>query len=160
MTVRPPSDAAVALRSLPRRFRGLLAGLDDGEDPDALAARPGAGGSSALDHLVAAIRGVAAAGRGVLAIQHDDDPAVEPVDLPAEGGSGGLADRLAELGWEADAAAEAVEGVDAEGWARTGRLAGAASVSALELLWQAVDAAIAHLKAAERALDDARRASR
>ncbi|MDQ2649640.1 MAG: hypothetical protein M3Z03_08795 [Actinomycetota bacterium] len=158
MSVRPPSDAVVALRSLPRRFRGLVAGLGDDESPEALVQRPGADGSSALAHLVAATRGVAAAGRGLDAIQHGDAPIVDPVDLAPDGSTGSLDERLAELGWETDAAADAVERVDAGAWSRTGQVAGGDSVTALELVWQAVDAAVAHLKAAEQALDEARRA--
>lgn len=159
MALRPPSDAVVTLRSLPRRFRGLFAGHADDEAPDALAQRPGADGSTALGHLVAAIQGVAATGRALDASQHAEDPSVDPVVLPAAAASGTVEERLAELGWETDAVADRVDAVDAEGWSRQARLAGTSGpVSALDVLWAGIDAVLAHLKAAERAIDEARRA--
>ena len=52
-----PSDAAVALRSFPRRFRSVLQPIDD-DHVDEWAHRVGTSGTSAFDHLVQASRGV------------------------------------------------------------------------------------------------------
>jgi hypothetical protein len=158
MSARPPSDASVALRSLPRRFRGLFAGLGDDESPDALAVRPGADGSTAIGHLVAASHGVAAAGRGLDQIQIAEGAILDEVAVEPSAATGPVEERLAELGWEADATADRVERTMASEWGRVGKLASTGqTLSALDLLWRAVDAAVDHLKAAERTLDEARR---
>lgn len=65
-----PSDAAVALRSFPRRFReassAAVVDLDDEVDQDQIdevANRPGTDGRSGIDHVAAAAARVDAAGR-------------------------------------------------------------------------------------------------
>jgi hypothetical protein len=161
VTPRPPSDGIVAIRSLPRRFRGLFAGLGEDESPDALARRPVADGSTALGHLVAATAILTAAGRSLDRVLVADDPVIDPLPAaPAGAPSGSLEERLSELGWEADALADRLEHVGADEWARRARMpaAGAQEVSAADLLWQAIDASVDHLRAAERTLDEARRA--
>ncbi len=52
-----PADAAVAVRSFPRRFRAVFARPDDDErfEPDEVARRPGPEGTTAVEHLLAAI---------------------------------------------------------------------------------------------------------
>ncbi|MDE0802300.1 MAG: hypothetical protein OSA99_03150 [Acidimicrobiales bacterium] len=60
-----PDDAAVALRSFPRRFRAVFARPDDDEDrfdPDQVARRPGTDGVTAAEHLAAATELVVATG--------------------------------------------------------------------------------------------------
>jgi hypothetical protein len=161
MSVRPPSDAAVALRSLPRRFRSLFADVDHDQSADALAQRPAEDGTTALGHLVAAARSVAAAGRGLDQIQLAEGVPLEDVTSSASTATGPVEERLAELGWEVDATADRVERTMASEWGRVGKLSSSGqTVSALDLVWRAVDDAIAHLKAAERALEEARRADR
>ena len=159
MTTRPPSDAVVALRSLGRRFRGLFAGHEHDESPDELAHRVGPEGHSALDHVVAATRTITFLGRAVQQVLVEDDPVLHPgvADPSARdfGASpdGPVEERLAELGWEADALADRVEHEPADAWSRQARVAGAdATVSALAVLWDAVDSAVEHLRAAERTL--------
>jgi hypothetical protein len=158
---RPPSDGVVAIRSLPRRFRALFAGLGEDESPDALARRPAADGSTALGHLVAAIGACSAGARGLEQVLVSEHPTVDPLPVAVGGApTGTVEERLAELGWEADAFADRAEHVGADGWARTAQVAGggAAELTAADLLWQAVDAAVEHLRAAERSLEEARRA--
>ena len=58
-----PGDAAAALRSFPRRFRAVLALVD--EDDDSVLHRPGPDGLSATEHADAADRELAAAGRAI-----------------------------------------------------------------------------------------------
>lgn len=153
MTVRPPSDAAVTVRSLPRRFRGLFAGLSDDESPDALAVRATEDGTTALGLLVAAIGGVttASAGLGAL-LAHDGASVPNPVHT-AEPPTGTVEERLAELGWEADALAEQVDCVAADAWTHRGVLTSTGqAITALELLWRGVDGAVDALRRAERTL--------
>ena len=69
-------DAAVALRSLPRRFREILAVED--EDPAELASRPGPDGRSVLDHLTRANRTVALLHGAARQAVMGKDPAVHP----------------------------------------------------------------------------------
>ena len=159
MANRPPSDAVVALRSLGRRYRGLFVGLGDDESPDDLAHRVGPEGRSAGDHVVAATRSITLLGRALEQVLIEDDPVLHPAVVDRterewEGDSGGTVDdRLAELGWEADALADRAERVTAADWARQARVAGRdATVGALAILWDAVDSAIEHLKQAEQTL--------
>jgi hypothetical protein len=137
MAPRPPSDAVVALRSLGRRYRGLFAGLGDDESPDDLAHRPGPDGQSALDHVRGATAAVSigaralgdALGSGASAAL---PPAVDRVDDALEG-----------LSLVAGTLADQAEHVAADDWARPG---------ATSALWDAVDAAVEHLRAAETTL--------
>jgi hypothetical protein len=163
MSPRPPSDAVVALRSLGRRYRALFAGLGADENPDDLAHRNGSDGRSALDHVVAATRTITFLGRALEQVLVDDDPVLHPaVADPARrewpDASGAVDDRVSELAWEADALADRVEHVAAADWGRHARVADHdATISAAAILWDAVDSAIEHLKAAERTLHEVRR---
>jgi hypothetical protein len=163
VVVRPPSDAIVALHSLGRRYRGLFAGLGDDESPDDLAHRAGPDGRAAIDHAVAATRTITLLGRALEQILLEDDPVLHPAVLDAaerawdDRPSGTVDERLAELGWEADALADRADRVTPDEWTRTGRIAGRdASVTAKDVLWDAVDTAVDHLRQAERTLDAVR----
>ena len=163
MAVRSPSDAIVALHSLGRRFRGLFAGLEDDESPDDLAHRIGPDGMSALDHVVAATRTTTLLARALEQVLTEDDPVLHPAvaDPTArqwDDAPGGTVDeRIAELSSEADHLAERVERVPATDWARTARVAGHdADATAMAILWDAVDSAVDHLRAAERTLQAVR----
>lgn len=158
MIVRPPADAVVALRSLDRRFRGLFDLLGPETAPDDVAHRNGPDGHSAADHIVAATRTLTFLGRALeqTLLEHDPvlHPAVaDPTRREWPDASGEVEDRLSELAWEANALADRLDGVAAADWARKARVAGFdATVSASGILWDAVDSAVAHLRAAERAL--------
>ncbi|MET0729084.1 MAG: hypothetical protein ABWZ76_12380 [Acidimicrobiales bacterium] len=162
MAPRPPSDAVVALRSLGRRYRSLLSGLGDDESPDDLAHRNGADGRSALDHVVAATRTIAFLGRAVEQVLVDDDPVLHPAVLdPAErewpDATGTVEDALDDLTIAAERLADRTEHVGAQAWSRQARVARHdTTVSALTILWDAVDSAIAHLKSAQRTLAEVR----
>jgi hypothetical protein len=160
MSLRPPRDAAVALRSLPRRFRGLFAALDEDESPDALARRTVSDGTSAIGHLIGASQVVADTHRALAEVLTVDDPLIEPIadETPLDP-SGTIEERVSELGWETDALADRVDQVSADEWGRRARAGGGAdAMSAVDLLWRGVDAAVAHLKGAERTLTEARQA--
>jgi hypothetical protein len=143
MAVRPPKDGVVALRSLGRRFRAVFAGLGEDESADALAMRPGADGRSALDHVVAATEAVTAGAR-------DLEPVLGPAHgaAPAGGGTGSPVDEAVdELARVAGALADRAEHVSADDWAKD---------EAIPALWRAVDAAIEHLRTAERTIAEVR----
>lgn len=162
MAPRPPADAVVALRSLGRRYRGLVAGLGDDVSPDDLAHRNGSDGRSALDHVVAATRTITFLGRALEQVLVSDDSVLHPAVLdPAErewpDASGRVDELVDELAREAERVADRVDRIDASAWTRHGRVASHdATVSAAEILWDAVDSAVAHLKSAERTLAEVR----
>jgi hypothetical protein len=159
-----PADAVVALRSLERRYRALFAGLGEDESPDEIAQRRAANGWTALEHVVAAAWAIAACGRALARVLHDDTPHLDPSDVdPAlrdrpGSPSGNLHERLAELGLEANAVADQVEHTPAQDWDRLGLLddSSARRVSALDIVRSAVDAGVTHLRATEYALDEIR----
>jgi hypothetical protein len=159
---RPPSDAIVALRSLDRRYRAVFAGLGDDESPEDLAHRKGPDSRSALDHVVAATRTITLFREALEQVLVEDDPVLDPAvvdparrELPTAVGT--VDELLSELAWEADSLADRAERVAAADWSRKGRVADRdVTVTAAELLWRAVDAAIAHLRAAERTLEEVR----
>lgn len=158
-----PADIAVALRGLERRYRGLFAGLGEDESPDDVARRT-VEGWSAIEHVVAGAWGIAAADRALASVLVDDTPVLNPGDVdlaarPKPGGvTGTLHERLAELGFEANVAADRVEATAARDWARTGVVEGDHhTVTALDLARMAVDSGVTHLRAAEQVLSAVRR---
>ncbi len=161
MATRPPSDAVVALRSMGRRWRGLFAGLDEDESADALAHRPGAAGRSALDHATHATRTLSLLGRALEQIVVDDDAVLHPAvadetarEWPAS--TSGVDEAIAELAHEAERLADRADGVSAGDWTRRSPVAGDGEIDALAVLWDAVDTAVAELKAAEDTLREVR----
>lgn len=141
-----PPDAAIALRSYPRRFRALFAALDADERPDDLAHRAGPGGRSAVDHAAdaaATFRLVADAVRLVVGTDRPEVPpgAVSEADREAiaVGGSRTTEGVLGDLAAGAEALASIAGEVAGDDWRRTGVVAGTGSeVSALDLLREAV----------------------
>jgi hypothetical protein len=163
MAVRPPADAVVALRSLERRWRGAFAGVREDAAPEDLAHRPGADGRSALHHALHATRTLSLLGRALDQALVDDDPVLHPAvgdpgqrDWPGQS-PGAVDDALDELAHEADRVADRASHVPAQDWQRRARVAGRdADIGALEVLWDAVDTALADLKAAEDTLREVR----
>ena len=160
-----PSDIVVALRGFERRYRGLFAGLGDDEAPDDVAHRA-VDGWSAIEHIVAGAWGIAAADRALAAVLTDDAPTLSPADVEADarprpgGVTGTVHERLSELGLEANAAADRVEGTSARDWDRTGTVEGSGrTVTALDLASLAVAVGVDHLRGAERVLAAVRRST-
>lgn len=152
-----PADAAVAVRSFPRRFRALLARPDDEDrwDPDEIGRRIGSSGRSPADHVLAA--------DGVLTLV---DRALEQSSDPTAVLHPGFAD-LATATWDDDhtpvpalldhleasaaAAADRIESVPTDRWSSRVRVAGAdADVSLLDLVRDAVGVVAGHLRSTER----------
>ena len=162
MAPRSPADAVVALRSLRRRWHGLFAGLRDDERPDDLAHRTGTDGRSALDHAQHATRALSLLGRALEQVLVDEQPTLHPaVGDPTQRAwppsDHDVDGALAELAHEAERLADRADRVSATDWARAAPVAGHdVDVTALALLWDAVDTAIADLRAAESTLQEVR----
>jgi hypothetical protein len=160
----PPSDAAVALRSLDRRYRSVFTGLGDDESPDDLAHRPGPDGWSALAHVVAASRGIATVASALDAVLTSELPEIDPTTIdpdrkPADPSPSGTVDeRVSELAWEADALADRVERTKGADWTRRAAVTGSPrDVEALDLVRTAVAVGVTHLRGAQGVLDAVRR---
>lgn len=166
MSPRPPADAVVALRSLERRYRSLFLGLEEDESPDDLAHRPGPDGTSALDHVVAATRTLTFLGRALEQALVESEPVLHPaVADPSErewpAATGTVKDALDELAQVSKGLAARVEHVSAKEWGRAVRVAGHdATTTPLDVLWDATDTAVTHLKAADAVLRHVREEER
>jgi hypothetical protein len=157
-----PQDAAVTLRSLPRRFRTALRPADD-DNFDELAERVASSGHAPIDHLVDADRTLTLLQRALEQVLHQDEPVLAPAvtDPGARDWPAARCDLDTELGHLATTAngfADAVDRVPARDWGRTGTVAGGGrSVDALALLREAIRTAVSDLRAAQRDLDEVRR---
>lgn len=152
-----PNDAAVTLRGLERRYRALFAGLGDDESPDDVAHRR-LDGWSAIDHVVAAARALAAADRALAKVLSFDRPDLDPADVDPQARpvapTGTVHERLSELGYEAQALADRIDGVSAQDWNREGHVPDGhqRQVGALDLVRTAVDTGVTHLDATRKVL--------
>lgn len=160
-----PSDAAVAVRSFPRRYRSALARpIDDGDqpgakaDPDELARRAGPDGRSAADHLIAADGVLAVVERALEQVRADDDPVLHPAvgqlrETWGEDEHTPLPALLDQLEQTAGRCAERIEGVPTDEWSRQARVADTDStVGLLDVVREAVDVVAGHLRSAERTI--------
>jgi hypothetical protein len=161
------SDAAVALRSLARRYReafrpGELTGDTVAAD---MAKAPPGGGPSPLELVVRASRALTALRRATEQVLTHDDPELDPNllnremrDGQAGGGLPRLADALDELGRAAEPLAERAQHVSLKDWGRKGRVGGT-RVTAIELAQEAVASARTYLDQLGPALDGVRRST-
>lgn len=127
-----PADGVVALRSFPRRF-GELVRDDDPERDTKLAIVRG--------EENAAAREISAAGERLRRVLISDDPSLDAGDTAPGGDLASIANAVADLAASAHGAQ----------WQRTGRRGGT-TVTALDLLGDAVHAGVHHLRLAERSL--------
>ena len=111
-----------------------------------------------------AARAISGEERALAAVTTYDNPTVaaedvDPESRPKPGApSGTVHERLAELGFEANTAADRIDNTPADDWDRTGTVAGTGrTVTALDLARGAVDAGVTHLRAAEEVLHAVRR---
>ena len=158
-----PSDVAVTMRSLPRRFGEALAARDDDEDVEALARVMGPDGSSALDHVADTGRMLALIRRALVDVVSGHQPVLhaaitDPSARTWEHAATDLEGELSLLTDEATALAEQVERTSAEQWNAVGTIASGTEMTALDLAREAVQVAIAGLKATEAAMAAARQA--
>jgi hypothetical protein len=159
-----PNDAVNALRSYPRRFRGLLTSFEKDDKPDDLVHRAGPDGLSGLDHADHAARAIALGGEALRQVMTQTEPVIQKAvvdksarDWAIDGASGDVETVLAFLATECETLADQVAHVDADAWNRTATVAGTGSqVTALDIVREAVKTGSDHLRAAEAAIDHAR----
>lgn len=138
-----PDDAVVALRSFPRRFRGVFArpeGDEDRIDPDEVARRPGTDGVTAADHLCAAIGLVGATGDAARSL----DAIALPEATPDDGRS--ITALLDALDVASTDAAERVSAVATSDW----------TTEPLHTVQEAIGAVGVHLRQADSTLREVR----
>ena len=163
-----PADAAVALRSLPRRFREAIAlstphegsAPDENDDrvaptTDAIeehAQQLGPDGTSPLEQVAATTAELSLLHQATTALRAGSSTPLHPAvvdrsarvwDLPP-----GLTldDAMAQLEDEATSYARLLETADATAWAKDGTVAGGHTVTALSLVSDAVQSAVARLR--------------
>lgn len=153
-----PADAAVALRTLPGRFRALTEPASD--DPDSSSGS--SSGSSEADAAVRRGGALAAAGQAAEAIAElgedlrlvliEDNPGLKTVgtEATATRHGGDPATALERLTAATTGLAALVTAQPSEAWVRTGTRA-TGPVSAADLLREAVHAGVHRLRGAERA---------
>ena len=148
-----PPDAAVAVRSFPRRFRELLEAADN--DSPGRARRTGPDGWSPADHAAGAATALDEVAALLRQVAVSDEPILE---VPAAGGaspSGATLDgALAALEAASGNLATAIDSVKGKDWERMGRDAAGQAWSALDVARLGVHLGVHHLRAAARLLDD------
>lgn len=159
-----PQDAEIAFRSYPRRYAAELASIEGDDSMEELAGRIGPGGESAAQIVSDVTRTWAVLGGALHQILLHDDAVVHPAvtdatlrhwDTPAPDA---IAEAMVLLGHEADALADQVSGVISAGdWGRTATVAGGGSVTALDVVRQAVGAGAEGLGAVRATLAAVRR---
>jgi hypothetical protein len=144
LTRLSPKEAAVALRSYPRRYRGLLQPIAGDDDSEEIAHRVGPDGRSSIEMLSDVTRTLVLLGEALRQITINPTPVVHAAvvdralrqwDAPPPER---LDDALALLSDEATNLADAIERVSPDSWTRTGTAAGGAAVTALEVVRDAV----------------------
>lgn len=157
-------DAVVALRSYPRRFRSAVLPIVDDPTVEGFAERIGPGGHSAVDIVVAVSNSWVLIGQALRQVLINDDavvhaavtdPSVREWEVPPGTSVDGALDRLAD---EAAALADAVDAVPGRDWSRTGSVTGGGTVSAIDLVREAVRSGGQGLLDAEAAVAAARAA--
>lgn len=155
-----PADAAVTMRSLPRRFREALA-VEEDEDQDALMRAVGPDGASALDHVADTGRTLALFGGAIGEVVSGRRPVLhaaltDPAARQWEHAATDLGGELFLLAEEAGEVAGRIERTSAEQWTQVGRVVGGTELTALDLAKEAVRVGVAGLKATEAAMAAAR----
>ncbi|HEY5155818.1 MAG TPA: hypothetical protein VIJ47_13845 [Acidimicrobiales bacterium] len=154
-----PSDAVVALRSFPRRYRGVFASVEGDDGIEAMAARLGPDGESAAGVVSDVTRTWAVLTEALRQIVFTDGAVLHPAVGDArqrswdDGHPDALDDTLVLLGHEADALADLVGRVTtAQDWSREAAVAGGGTVTAIAVLRDAVQVGAAGLAQAEAIL--------
>jgi hypothetical protein len=156
------SDAVVALRSYPRRFRAAVAAIQNDPHAEELAHRIGPGGHSAVDVVLHTKNTWVLQGRALHDALVSDDPVLHAgvVDAAqrewAASPDATVDDALAQLAEEAGAVADAVERIHSPDLTRSARIAGGGSLSVLDLIREAVRAGAEGLRNVETTLASVR----
>ena len=152
-----PAEAVVALRSLSRRWRSVLAfDLDSAEPEHVLTARP-MGGWSALEHAGHVRDVLHALGIRLQRVLREVDPVLPETHVTPPSGANeqGPGVVLAALSLTAEQLAQAVEMTQPTEWLRTG-LRGSHTITAIDLVREAVHEAIHHLHEASTQIEELR----
>jgi hypothetical protein len=155
-----PADAAVALRSFPRRYRAILIRPQEEDAHKDPARRAGAAGWSALDHAAwaaAAIDTIASQVRQVLIHDAPDlGAAVPPIEPPSPPGTEDSPDDvIGQISAATDTLAGVIEGAaGGDDWTRTAGGAGGHQLTSLDLVRLAVHQGVHHLRAADKVLQE------
>jgi hypothetical protein len=144
-----PTDAVAALRSFPRRFTELVEDKDveRGRSDDEVAVAR----ATALAAAEGAARTITALAADVRRVLVEDDPALSTTGDPGPSVPGAGDDALEHLREATSALAELASSAHGKDWERGGRRSDH-SVSALELLGEAVHSGVHHLHAAALAI--------
>ena len=152
-----PQDAVVAVRSFPRRYRGLLVTPGSADPPDAVfRRRPDPSTWSALEYTAHVADRVDHLGPAIRRITFENRPAISVFDNEQRAAVKGynVLDRTEVLGWLDFACAElasVLEGVNADDWTRTGLFA-TGERDALALARDGVHEGSHHLRDVQRVL--------
>ena len=155
-----PPDAVVAVRSLPRRWRGAFAKAGDEEDTEALLRRrPASGGQSALELACRVVVALVLLERHARLALAQDAPDLTPAEVPA-GEVEACAERSPDaavggLQAAAEALAATLDGVASDAWLRPATLGGTAT-DVQGLARAAVHEGTHHLREAEQVLREVR----
>jgi hypothetical protein len=161
MSELAPRDAAVALRSFPRRYREAFTRPGDQLD-DEHAGRSGSSGQTPFDLAVNTVRTLALLERALEQIQHTDGPVLHAaVTNPAAREfdptvHGSLDDVLDELGQVSPAFADRVDRMHGDEWNRPATITGGRDTTALAVLQEAVRTASDNLRTIESLLAELR----
>lgn len=156
-----PQDAIVALRSFPARWRTALAVHLDDADPEAvLAERPAPGAWTALEHAGHVRDVLHALDIRVQRTLREDEPCLPATHVTPPSGANlqGLAVVLAALTVSTDQFSQAIELVPAAHWSRRARRSGE-TITALDLIREAVHVGSHHLRMATATLHELRTAT-
>lgn len=146
-----PSDAVVALRSFPRRYRALLATDDD--DPDGVAMRrPDASGWSALEHAAHVANALEQAAADLDAAHRGDGVNVaDPAAAPTSGATS-VDGTLERLGAASNSLIDAIGRYRPDDWARKINAPDGRAADALWIVRAAVQDGARHLRQAEQVI--------
>ena len=140
-----PGDAEVALRSFVRRYAAELLAVPGDDRGDELAARLGPAGESALGVVSDVTRTWGVLGHELHRVLTLDDPLLHPAAADPRQRHWDTAppdtvdEALTLLGHEVDALLDVMAGVtSADEWTRKGEVAGGGTLSALDLVKEAV----------------------
>jgi hypothetical protein len=155
-----PPDAVVAVRSLPRRWRGAFARAGDEDDREALLRRrPSGGEPSAVEHACRVAEVLGLLERHVRRATVSEQPDLSPADVPPERLEACAARApdavLDQLDSAADALATALDAVPPGAWLRPATLDGRLT-DVRGLARAAAHEGTHHLRAAEAVLQEVR----
>jgi hypothetical protein len=143
----------------------LLTSIDDDERPDDLVHRAGPDGLSAVDHADHVARSMAILGEALRQVLVHDEPTLQPAVADDSAREWAMAAQpsstdavLDFLTVECGALADTVERTPTDAWTRTGTVAGSGkTMTAIDVAREAVRTGSEHLRAAERAIEAAKK---